>query len=119
MKTLKSYNVEIWVGLREGYTDTIHPIEDVEKIVDDFIEIVRDCVTITPTQFRYVDGHEPGVIVGWINYPRFPRTPADITNRAIQLGENLMYGLGQQRVTIITPEDSYMLENKRENGENK
>lgn len=111
MKTVRAYNVQIWVGLREGYTDTIHSMADVEKIVDEFIERLKDCVTITPTQFRYVDGHEPGVIVGYINYPRFPRTPAEITNRAVLLAEKLMYGLGQQRVTVTTPDDSYMIEN--------
>jgi len=110
MKTFKSYNVQIWVGLREGYTDTLHSIEDVEKIVDDYTEAVKDCVTITPTQFRYVGGNEPGVIIGWINYPRFPRTPADITERALNLAEKLMYGLKQLRVSVTTPDDTYMLE---------
>jgi hypothetical protein len=110
MKVYKSYNTQIWVGLREAYTDKIHTIGDVEEIVDKFVNQVKDCVTITPTDFRYVDGHEPGVIVGWINYPRFPRDPSEITERALELGKTLMYKLGQLRVSITTPEDTYMIE---------
>ena len=110
MTELDSYNVQIWVGLRVGYTDTIHTMEEVEKICDAYVNEVKDCVTITPTQFRYVDGNEPGVIVGYINYPRFPRTPKEITTRALALGEVLMYGLDQNRVSVTTPDKTYMLE---------
>jgi hypothetical protein len=110
MKVFKSYNVQIWVGLREAYTDKIHTIGEVEEIVDKFVNDVKDCVTITPTDFRYVDGHEPGVIIGWINYPRFPRNPSEITERALTLARALLYDLGQLRVSITTPDDTYMLE---------
>ena len=106
----KSYNVQIWLGLRVGYTDRIHPIEAVEMLVDDFVNEIKDCVTITPTQFRYVNGNEPGVIVGWINYPRFPQPPEELTKRAIDLAEILMCALGQNRVSITTPDKTYMLE---------
>jgi hypothetical protein len=87
---------------------------DVEKICDDFVNEVKDCVTITPTQFRYVDGAEPGVIVGFINYPRFPRKPEEIEDRALQLAEELMVGLEQNRVTVTTPTQTYMLTNENE-----
>jgi len=118
MRTLKTYNAQIWVGLREAYGDTVHSIADVEKIVDRFVNDTKDCVTITPTDFRYVDGHEPGVIIGWINYPRFPRTPSEITERALSLARTLLYELGQLRVSVTTPDDTYMLESA-ELGEDK
>ena len=110
MNELNSYNVQIWVGLRVGYTDEVHTIEEVEKICDAYVNEIKDCVTITPTEFRYVDGNEPGVIIGYINYPRFPRTPKEITSRALALAEVLMYGLDQNRVTVTTPDKTYMLE---------
>jgi len=114
MKITESYNVQIWVGRCVGYTDMIHPMTDVEKICDDFVNEVKDCVTITPTQFRYVDGSEPGVIVGFINYPRFPRKPEEIEDRALQLAEELMVGLEQNRVTVTTPTQTYMLTNENQ-----
>lgn len=112
MKTTKSFNVQIWCGLRSGYSDKVYALDDVRSIVDFYIIHVKDCITITPTEFRYVDGNEPGVIVGWINYPRFPRTEIDITDRALSLAKRLKNGLNQQRVSIVTPEFTYMLEDE-------
>ncbi len=112
MKTLKSYNVQVWVGLREAYNDEkVHTIVEVRKICDKYVNDVKDCVTITPTEYRYVNGTEPGVIIGWIQYPRFPRKRKEILRRALELGRILMLELGQFKVTVTTPNKSYMLEN--------
>ena len=113
MKTLKSYNVQIWVGLKQTYNDDkIHSIEDVRDICDEWVNKIKDCVTITPTEFRYVNGSEPGVIIGYIQYPRFRRSRKEIRSRALELAERLMTALHQYRVTVTTPHKSYMLENK-------
>ena len=113
MKVLKSYNVQIWCGLRENYNQNmVHDIADVREIVDEYVNMEKDCVTITPTEFRYVDGWEPGVVIGWSQYPRFPREEEEIAKRAITLASLLMYGLNQFKVTITTPEESIMLENE-------
>jgi hypothetical protein len=113
MKILRSYNVQIWVGLKECYqNDKIHTIDDVRVICDKWVNEIKDCVTITPTEFRYVDGNEIGVIVGYINYPRFPRTRKIIRSRALKLAEELMIELRQYKVTVTTPFKSYMLENQ-------
>jgi hypothetical protein len=106
----KSFNVQIWVGLREWHTDIIHTIDDVRSICDKYVNEIGDCVTITPTEYRYVYGHEPGVIVGYINYPRFPRSEEEITNRALNLAERLRKGLNQEKVSVTTPDKTYMLE---------
>jgi len=110
MKKAISYNVQIWCGLRIGYTDQMHTLDDVRKICDEFVNDVKDCVTITPTEYRYVDGHEPGVIIGYIQYPRFIREKRVIVDRALNLADKLRFGLGQNRVTVTTPDESIMLE---------
>lgn len=112
MKVLIAYNVQIWVGLKEQYTDKIHTLDDVRKICDEFVNEVKDCITITPTEFRYVKGNENGVIIGYIQYPRFPRSEHDIKCRALMLGYKLMHELRQYRVTVTTPYKSYMLKNE-------
>lgn len=111
MKILEAYEVKIWVGLRAGYGYLYHNTQDVRKICDEFVNEQGDCVTITPTEFRYVNGHEPGVIIGWIQYPRIPRTKEEINARAFKLAEMLLKKLGQYRITITTPEKSYLIEN--------
>lgn len=112
MKKLKSYNVNIYCGLQETYNKTkLHSIDEAYRICDDFVNEVKDCVSVTETNFRYVDGYEKGIIVGYINYPRFPRTDKEILERALLLADKLMIGLNQFRVTIVTNKESIMLEN--------
>jgi hypothetical protein len=62
------------------------------------------CVTVTPTAYIYTGGEEAGVIVGLINYPRFPTQPRDIDTVATLLALELMHKLEQESVTVQTPE---------------
>jgi len=109
MKTLRQYNVQIWVGLRNRYSNYVHPIDDARRICQNYVNEIGDCVTITPTDYIYTNGSEPGVVIGYIQYPRFPRTRKEIRKRAIDLAEKLMVGLDQLKVTVTTPHKSYML----------
>ena len=111
MKRVKTYNVQIWMGLREEYTDKVATMDAVREICDEWVNGIKDCITITPTEFRYVNGSERGVVIGYINYPRFPRSRKDIRKRAFKLCEILMTELRQTRATVTTPYKSYMLEN--------
>ena len=112
MKTIRTYNVKIWVGLKETFgEEKEHTLNDVRRICDEFVNEIKDCVTITPTEYRYVGSSENGAIIGYIAYPRFPRTKKEIRSRALLLAEKLMIGLNQYKVTVTTPYKSYMLEN--------
>lgn len=64
------------------------------------------CVTVTPTEYVYTGGQEQGVIVGLINYARFPKEPAEIEAQALGLAAMLRIELGQQSFTIQTPTES-------------
>lgn len=59
------------------------------------------CVTITKTSYVYTGGEERGVIVGLINYPRFPATPEQISETAMRLAEALRGRLSQHSFTVI------------------
>ena len=110
MKTLRAYNVQIWCGLRRNYTNEVHSIEEVRMTVDQYISVCGgDCITITETEYRYKGGSEPGIIIGWIQYPRFPRKRKKIRKDALFLAKLLMEELGQKRVTVTTPYKSYMI----------
>jgi hypothetical protein len=61
------------------------------------------CVTVTRTTYIYTDGEQEGVIVGLINYPRFPSNPVQIEARAIELGMKLRTALGQESFSVQTP----------------
>jgi hypothetical protein len=43
------------------------------------------------------------MVIGLINYPRFPSDPTKIEARAIELGMRLREGLGQESFSVQTP----------------
>lgn len=110
MKRLKAYNVQIWCGLKEHHDGKVHTIVEVHALVDRFVNEYKGCVSITPTEFRYVDGYEPGVILGMLQYPKFKRTENEITGRAIILAKWVSDEFNQLKVTITTPNESIMFE---------
>jgi hypothetical protein len=59
------------------------------------------CVTLTPTDFIYTGGMESGVVVGFVNYPRFPTTLEALFARAIIVAKQLMNDLYQNSVLIV------------------
>lgn len=74
-----------------------------EQACREFCMDVGECVTVTPTNFIYKGGEEIGVIVGFINYPRFPRSAQEIDQRAKSLADKLMVALCQSSYSIETP----------------
>lgn len=67
------------------------------------------CVTVTPTRFIYVDGYEDGVVVGLINYPRFPSEKQRMIYDSWEIADQLKEQFKQIRVSITTPEKTYCL----------
>jgi len=65
------------------------------------------CVTVTPTAYVYTGGEEAGIIVGLINYPRFPTEPADILTTAKLLALELMHKLEQESVSVQAPDETH------------
>ena len=62
------------------------------------------CVTIARTSYVYTEGAEGGVIIGLINYPRFPSEPEAIFSRAMDLGHVLRRALLQESFTVQAPD---------------
>jgi hypothetical protein len=110
MKTEPTYEVKISLGFREEYTDVIHNINEVQQICQDYCNNIKLCVTITPTNFVYVDGQEPGCFIGLINYPKFPSTPATILKHAFRLAEIFLEEFKQLKVSVICNDQTYMIE---------
>ena len=107
-----TYTASIYCGLKEGYDGKPHMGAEAGRICGGYCDNAGLCVTVTDTHFIYTNGSERGVIVGLINYPRFPSTPATIRAHALKLGELLKEGLGQKRITIVFPDETVMLGEK-------
>lgn len=114
MTKVETYNATIYCGLKHGYDGMIMPFEVVEGIIQDWVDKVGQCVTCTRTDYIYTKGREPGVIVGFINYPRFPSTPEEIKLRALDLSQILLRECHQMRLSIVFPDETIMLSNMDE-----
>jgi hypothetical protein len=99
----------IFAGRRKGYSDRVLPLGCVHDICREYCEREKLCVTVTPTEFIYVGGSEPGVIVGLIQDPRSPKPTSMLVSHAFALGELLRVKLGQHRVTVQFPAETVLL----------
>lgn len=109
---VETFYANIYCGLKEGYDGPCSTVEDVKNFLQPIVDSTKFCVTITPTYFLYVDGQEPGVIVGMINYPRYPKTNDEIRNQAVFLASLLKNRFKQERISIVTPTVTMMLGEK-------
>lgn len=109
MKSVKTYWANIYVGLRRGYNGDQHHRREAKDWCQKYCDEVGLCVTVTPTHFIYKDGKEHGVIIGIINYPRFPSTKAEIKRHALEIATILGKKFMQSRVSIVMPNETIML----------
>src|SRR5687767_4033392 len=58
------------------------------------------CVTVSECAYIYAGGEEAGVIVGLLNYPRFPTTHYKLKEKAVRLAEALRVRLCQHSFLI-------------------
>lgn len=72
------------------------------------------CVTIEKTKFIYTGGEEEGYIVGFLNYPRFPKTSFEILNRAENICKILLDKTFQSSALIQTPEKAIWYSKREE-----
>lgn len=77
-----------------------------KKILKEYCDEVGFCVTLSPTSYVYRNGIEQGIIVGLINYPRFPSDPTTLVDKAREIAEKLRVGLDQESYSIQTPHDT-------------
>ena len=115
MKELPTYRAEIFCGLNPGYKtrDTERDADaygDVHEICRNYCDEIGLGVTLSETMFIYTGGYEPGIIVGLINYPRFPKANQYVQNQAITLARILGETLGQERVSVVCSDKTIMLE---------
>ena len=107
----KTYEVRIFCGLRKSYSQIMHNMIIAKRICQKYCDSEGFGLTFTQTEYIYTSGGEPGFIVGIINYPRFPRSKKEIDAHAVKIGEILLKELDQERLSIVFPKKTIMLEN--------
>ena len=76
----------------------------------------------TPTEFIYtsnlkksVNGNEPGVIIGIMNYPRFPLERKTLEQKAEEIALLCKERFKQNKISIVYPDRTVMFETPEEN----
>jgi len=108
-KESDTFEIKIFVGLKDLYTGKTFPYEVVEQEILEYVKIHKMCITLTKTRFIYVNGSENGVIVGLINYPRFPKSRPSLETKALNLSLFLKDRFKQKRLSVMCPDKTRML----------
>ena len=106
VKQEKTFEIKIYIG---------GSYEKALDICQEFCSREGLCVTVTPTEYVYKYGRASGVIIGLMNYPRFPTTLEELERIACLLAEfYLVSALNQGSFSVVTPERTIWW-SKREN----
>jgi len=110
MKVCETFTANIYLGLKAGYDGEETSVDVVRRWLEVYCNEVKLGVTLTKTEFIYVDGGEPGVIVGLINYPRFPKPVSEIKTTALVIAQGLLNLCSQERVSVVFSDITVMVE---------
>ena len=109
-----TYTATIYVGFKNHYGSETIDYQEVAKFVQDWVDKISLCVTIQNVDYIYKGGHENGMAIGFINYPRFPSTAFEIKEKALDLAGELLKFCKQMRVSVVFPDETIMLSNEPE-----
>ena len=109
LKKVKTFRATVYVGFSVGRTaerTRRFSLDQVLPTIQKFVDGVEPgspggCVTVTETLFVYKGGCEPGIAVGFINYPRFPSDAEKITKSAWSLARILKKKCRQLGVSVV------------------
>ena len=106
--TVPSFTATIWLGTKNRDAGLLVPEGDILKSIQEYVDRVGLCVSVTPTTFIYTNGCEPGFAIGLINYPRFPAEPSAIREKALELAWLLKDVAQQYKVSVVFPDVTEM-----------
>ena len=95
LQTTNSYYARIYIA-----GDVSHA----KRICAKWVTKHGGCVNVSETEYIYTGGQEKGIIVEFINYPRFPVDSYQLTVKAKELGDILRKKLSQRSYSIQTPD---------------
>jgi len=115
-KIVDTYWCYFLLGSNKGYDVNTHiELPEVLKHISNFQEKYwKDSVSVNVTPnstIIFKDYNKSCYRIEAINYPRFPKTEREIYEFMLTLMEYLALNLDQERITLVTPSKSIMIEN--------
>lgn len=68
-----------------------------------------NCWSVEPIEFIYSGGRELGMVIRYINYPRFPWGKTKIREKSIEIAKQLIEYLAQGSCTIVYTDETIFL----------
>ena len=115
IKEVETYTATIYIGTMANpgsrYKKSLMPSTAFKgrEFCQKYCDEIGFCVSFTETEFIYSGDRERGLIIGIINYPRFPKSKADIYSHALVIASELKRIYKQKRCSIVFPDTTIML----------
>ena len=87
-------------------------IVQIKQVIREYCQETGFCVTVSPTTYIYTGGEEEGVVIGIINYPRFPSDSKAQFRRACYLAGRIKRKCNQSSFTVMSPERTWWFYNE-------
>ena len=93
----------------------IHIAGDIDTIRAECRRYVNKgaCVRVSESEYIFTGGAERGAIIGFINYPRFPKDENDIVAEAISLAKILIEACFQFSASVVTTNETIFISDDR------
>ena len=120
MIVTKTFTAQATFGLQKSYSNTIITARELKKSllkVQAEMKQELDLVLSTKVTFCeivFLGQEEPSVTMEWIQYPKFLIEEDQLQRGILVMVEKLMDALEQNRVVIIFPRETIMLEKSAE-----
>lgn len=112
----KTFSAQITIGLVRGYTKKSISVPEFKKALlkaQENINIqykIKLSAKLTRCEILFLGQEEPSVDLQFIQYPKFPQEESALKKAIMDLTEQLMEALDQNRVVIVLSDETIMLE---------
>ena len=112
----KTFTAQITIGLFRGYSNKSISVPEFKKALlkaQENIKIqykIKLSTKLTMCEILFLGQEEPSVNLQFIQYPKFPQEESALKKAIVELTEQLMAELEQNRVVIVFADETIMLE---------
>jgi hypothetical protein len=112
----KTFKAEVTIGLYKNYTSELISRDEFDKALLVAQEVIKNdldvylSTKISECQIVFLGQNEPSIELQFIQYPKFLVEELELKNAIVELVKLLMKKLQQNRIVIVFPDETIMLE---------
>ena len=116
----KTFTAQATFGLQKGYSSELITLKEFKNVLSISQQKTKEQFSVmlstkmTLCEIVFLGQEEPSVTLDFIQYPKFPIEEEKLKLAILFLVEQLMLTLEQNRVVIIFPTETVMLEQSNE-----